>query len=205
VPYDVHDDDRLRSNTSLAREERASIRSARSPSPLIPEEHLQYEMEDPKYQAHRNSLNLQHPQPRAGPTGRHQNHLETQAQIYEPITSPDYDQWGSMPALARNRMSGGNASQGVGNLSSSSSDGDYSQHSISEQQQAAPPRPPKISDDGPLIPPQQTLAGYGQTRQMYSSPNEFGSQGALTPLAPIAEVRYSLETDRGHRVSSAPS
>jgi len=36
---------------------------------------------------------------------------------------------------------------------------------------------------------------------MYSSPNEFGSQGALTPLAPIAEVRYSLETDRGHRVS----
>lgn len=200
-PYEVRDDDRLRSNTSLAREERASIRSARSPSPLIPEENLQYEMEDPKYQAHRNSLNLQHPQPRAGPTGRHQNHLETQARIYEPITSPDYDQWGSMPALARNRLSGGNAQHGAGNMSPISSDGGYSQHSASEQQQAAPPRPPKIADDGPLIPPQQTLAGYGQTRQMYSSPNEFGSQGALTPLAPIAEVRYSLETDRGHRVS----
>jgi hypothetical protein len=195
-PYDMRDDDRLSSKQSFAREERASIRSARSPSPLIPEDDLQYEMEDPKYQAHRNSLNLQHPQPRAGPTGRHQNHLETQAQIYEPLSSPDYDQWGSMPALARNRMSAGSAPQGP--MSPISSDGGYSQHSASEQQ--APPRPPKIADDGPLIPPQQPLAGYGQTRQMYSSTNEFGSQGALTPLAPIAEVRYSLETDRGHRV-----
>ncbi|KAF1829203.1 hypothetical protein BDW02DRAFT_178819 [Decorospora gaudefroyi] len=206
-PYEQHIDDRLRSNTSLARDERASIRSARSPSPLIPEEH-EYEMEDPKYQAHRNSLNLQHPQPRPGPTGRHQSNLETQAQIYEPVRSdvgsPDYDQWGSMPSLARNRLSGGPAAQGAGNLSPISSDGGYSQHSASEQQ-AAPPRPPKIQDDGPLIPPQQVLAGYGQTRQMYSSPNEFGSQGALTPLAPIAEVRYSLETDRGNRMTPTPS
>jgi hypothetical protein len=203
-PYQQHGDDRLRSNTSLAREDERSLRSVRSPSPLIPEEH-QYEMEDPKYQAHRNSLNLQHPQPRPGPTGRHQNNLETQAQIYNPVRSsigsPDYDQWGSMPSLARNRLSGMSAQQGAGNLSPISSDG-YSQHSASEQQ-AGPPRPPKIPDDGPLVPPPQLLAGYGQTRQMYSSPNEFGSQGALTPLAPIAEVRYSLETDRGHRVSSA--
>jgi hypothetical protein len=166
-----------------------SARSARSPSPLVPEDEddVQYEMEDPKYQAHRNSLNLQHPQPRAGPTGRHQNHLETQAQIYEPLSSPDYDQWGSMPALARNRLSAG-----TGHMSPISSDGGDG------YEEQGPPRPPKISEDGPLMPP---LAGYGQTRQMYSSTNEFGSQGALTPLAPIAEVRYSLETDRGHRVS----
>ncbi|KAF1917678.1 hypothetical protein BDU57DRAFT_173598 [Ampelomyces quisqualis] len=204
-PYEMRNDDRLRSSTSLAREERGSIRSARSPSPLIPEDDdMQYEMEDPKYQAHRNSLNLQHPQPRAGPTGRHHNHLETQAQVYEPLSSPDYDQWGSMPALARNRLSAGSAPQGhQGHLSPISSDGGYSQHSASEQQ--APPRPPKIAEDGPLIPPQQPLAGYGQTRQMYSSTNEFGSQGVLTPLAPIAEVRYSLETDRGHRVQATPT
>ncbi|KAL5118756.1 hypothetical protein ACEQ8H_003259 [Pleosporales sp. CAS-2024a] len=201
-PYETHNDDRFRSKSSLAREDRASIRSARSPSPLIPDDdEVKYEMEDPKYQAHRNSLNLQHPQPRAGPTGRHQNHLETQAQIYEPLSSPDYDQWGSMPALARNRMSGSSAPQGY--MSPLSSDGGYSQHTASEQQ--APPRPPKVADEGPLIPPQQPLAGYGQTRQMYSSTNEFGSQGALTPLAPIAEVRYSLETDRGHRVQATPS
>ncbi|KAF1358515.1 hypothetical protein EJ07DRAFT_123586 [Lizonia empirigonia] len=199
-------DDRLRSKPSLARTgdsrsfRSADDRSVRSPSPLIPEEALQYEMEDPKYQAHRNSLNLQHPQPRAGPTGRHQNHLETQAQVYEPshvsgVTSPDYDQWGSMPSLARNRMSAGTASYNPGNLSPISSDGG---HSASEQTG----QPQKVIDAGPLIPPNcGVLAGYGQTRQMYSSPNEFGSQGALTPLAPIAEVRYSLETDSGrHRV-----
>ncbi|KAF2027300.1 hypothetical protein EK21DRAFT_91596 [Setomelanomma holmii] len=205
--YEVHQDDRLRSNTSLAREERASIRSARSPSPLIPEDDdVQYESEDPKYKAHRNSLNLQHPQPRAGPTGRHQNHLETQAQIFDPPSTytPDHDQWGSMPALARNRLSAGSAQQAQGHLSPISSDGGYSQHSASEQQQA-PPRPPKISEEDPLIPQTQPLAGYGQTRQMYSSPNEFGSQGALTPLAPIAEVRYSLETDRGHRIQGTPT
>ncbi|KAF9698006.1 hypothetical protein EKO04_004166 [Ascochyta lentis] len=207
-------DDRMRSKSSLARtgDDRsfrsADDRSVRSPSPLIPEEALQYEMEDPKYQAHRNSLNLQHPQPRAGPTGRHQNHLETQAQVYEPsnVTSPDYDQWGSMPSLSRNRMSAGTASYNPGNLSPISSDGGYSGHSASEQTGRIA-QPQKVVDDGPLIPPNSgVLAGYGQTRQMYSSPNEFGSQGALTPLAPIAEVRYSLETDSGrYRGSPTPS
>ncbi|CAI6342307.1 unnamed protein product [Periconia digitata] len=186
--YDLHDDDRLRSNTSLDRDGR-SIRSA---SPLIPEDDG-YTMDDPKYQAHRNSLNLQHPQPLPG-----------QARIFDPIRSPDYDQWGSNPALARNRLSGGGASQGAGHLSPISSDGGYSQHSASEQQQA-PARPPKVVDDGPLIPQQLPLAGHGQARQMYSSPNEYGGQGILTPLAPIQEVRYSLETDRGHRYTPSPS
>ena len=211
---DRHSEDRLRSKPSLARtgDDRsfrsADDRSVRSPSPLIPEE-SQYQMEDPKYQAHRNSLNLQHPQPRAGPTGRHQNHLETQAQVYEPshvsgVTSPDYDQWGSMPSLARNRMSAGTASYNPGNLSPISSDGGYSGHSASEQTGRIA-QPQKVIDDGPLIPPSSgVLAGYGQTRQMYSSPNEFGSQGVLTPLAPIAEVRYSLETDSGRHLVSIP-
>jgi hypothetical protein len=210
--YELEQDDRLGSNLSFADERRSirSERSIRSASPLIPDEELdaayELELDDPKYQAHRNSLNLQHPQPRPGPTGRHQNHLEHQAFNFAPtssvgsVASPDYDQWGSNPSLARNRLSTGGASQGPGNLSPISSDGGYSQHSASEQQ-AAPPRPPKIRDDGPLIPP-QPLAGHGQTRQMYSSPNEFASQGVLTPLAPIQEVRYSLETDTGHHVRS---
>jgi hypothetical protein len=193
-PYAVRDD-RSRSNSALSRRDGESIRSA---SPLIPDDELEYELDDPKYKAHRNSLNLQHPQPRAGPTGRHQNHLETQAQVFEPVTSPDYDQWGSMPSLARNRLSTGTGGYGAtGHMSPISSDGGYSQHSASEQLQATTARPQKVQDDGPLIPTQQTLAGYGQTRQMYSSPNEFGSQGVLTPLPPIAEVRYSLETDSG--------
>ncbi|KAF1972752.1 hypothetical protein BU23DRAFT_157324 [Bimuria novae-zelandiae CBS 107.79] len=199
--YEVQEDDRILSTTSLQRDGRDSIRSA---SPLIPEDgDEQYTMEDPKYQAHRNSLNLQHPQPKHGPTGRHTGHLDQQARIFDPVSSPDYDQWGSNPSLARNRMSGGGASYNAGNLSPISSEGGYSQHSASEQQ--APPRPPKILDDGPLIPPQQPLAGHGQTRQMYSSPNEYGGQGTLTPLAPIQEVRYSLETDTGHRYTPTPS
>ncbi|KAH7130257.1 hypothetical protein B0J11DRAFT_247654 [Dendryphion nanum] len=213
-PYQVQQDDRLRSNTSLARDvDQRSIRSARSSvrsaSPLIPEDldQPQYVLDDPKYQAHRNSLNLQHPQPRAGPTGRHQNHLETQAQIFDPnpIRSPDFDQWGSNPALARNRLSGGATSQHAGNLSPISSEGGYSQHSAADQG-APPPRPPKIHED-PLM-PQQPLAGHGQARQMYSAQNDYGSnsQGAImTPLAPIQEVRYSLETDTGHRYSPTPS
>ncbi|KAF2196945.1 hypothetical protein GQ43DRAFT_435578 [Delitschia confertaspora ATCC 74209] len=202
--YEIQPNDRLHSNATLPKQQAASVRSGttgslRSASPLIPEdeEPLGY-VDEAKYQAHRNSLNLQHPQPRPGPTHRHQSHLESQAQIFEPVGSPDYDQWGSNPSLARNRLSGGNASQGAGNLSPISSNGDYS------PEQAAPPRPPKIRDDGPLIPP-QPLGSHGVTRQMYSSPNEFGSQGVLTPLAPIQEVRYSLETDTGHHYSPTPS
>ena len=216
--YDSYDDEYSQNGANRPRSARTGDdrsfrsvddRSVRSPSPLIPEE-PQWEAEDPKYHAHRNSLNLQHPQPRAGPTGRHQNHLETEAQLYIPdnvsglsgVASPDYDQWGSMPSLARNRMSAGTASHNPGNLSPISSDGGYSGHSASEQTGRIA-QPQKLVDDGPLIPPNSgVLAGYGQARQMYSSPNEFGSQGVLTPLAPIAEVRYSLETDRGHyRVS----
>ncbi|KAF2439661.1 hypothetical protein P171DRAFT_370112 [Karstenula rhodostoma CBS 690.94] len=198
--YGMNEDDRIRSTSSLPRDGRESVRS---PSPLIPEDMEQYAMEDPKYQAHRNSLNLQHPQPKHGPTGRHTNQLDQQARIFDPVRSPDYDQWGSNPSLARNRMSGGGASYNAGNLSPISSEGGYSQHSASEQQ--APPRPPKVLDDGPLIPSQQPLAGHGQARQMYSSPNEYGGQGILTPLAPIQEVRYSLETDTGHRYTPTPS
>ncbi|KAF2731997.1 hypothetical protein EJ04DRAFT_353150 [Polyplosphaeria fusca] len=208
--YEMMEDDRIRSNTSLEKQDQRMIRS---PSPLIPEGEPSYVLDDPKYQAHRNSLNLQHPQPRQGTTGRHQYTLESQAHTYHPAASPafDPDQWGSNPSLARNRLSGGNASQGAGNLSPINSDGSpqsaRSRHSAAEE--AAPPRPPKIVDDEPLIPQQQQqqqpLAGHGQTRQMYSSPNEFGSQGALMPLAPIQEVRYSLETDTGHHFSPTPS
>jgi hypothetical protein len=205
--YELNNDDRLRSSQSLDGSVTAATREIRSPSPLIPEHGEQHgqmpELDDPKYQAHRNSLNLQHPQPRPGPTHRHQSHLESQAQVFEPLASPDFDQWGSNPSLARNRLSGGNASAGAGNLSPISSDGGYSQHSAAEQ--TAPARPPKIRDDGPLVPQQQPLAGHGQTRQMYSSPGGLGSQGQLTPLAPIQEVRYSLETETGHHVSSLHS
>ncbi|TKA63424.1 hypothetical protein B0A55_12212 [Friedmanniomyces simplex] len=92
----------------ISQAESRSVRSqvsklTRTPSPLIPSESsfkqqdeyrergvpspvqqdLDHEFDDPKYQAHRNSLLLQHPQPRQGPTGRHQNTLETKAEDYD--------------------------------------------------------------------------------------------------------------------------
>ncbi|KAK0324921.1 hypothetical protein LTR82_003907 [Friedmanniomyces endolithicus] len=240
-PYEVRDQDRLRSTQSLAREEhnrllsQAETRSVRSqvsgitrtPSPLIPSESsfkkqdenhdrgvpspvqqdADHEFDDPKYQAHRNSLLLQHPQPRQGPTGRHQNTLETKAEDYDDPsgtnsdvsqrTVSDFDptSWGSSgtAALARNRFSQAEplspASAGGGARAS--------------------------RDEGPLVPvqrpavlsrvqeqpepeaeqewePQYSNSGFGKGGY-YSSP--YGS-GHL--LEPIEEVRYSLETDSGH-------
>ncbi|KAI9748263.1 MAG: hypothetical protein M4579_007274, partial [Chaenotheca gracillima] len=103
--------------------------------------------EDPKYQAHRNSLNLQHPQPRPG--HRYQYQLESSAQNFDPISpsSTTGDQWGSNTNV--NRYSGGSASH---RYSGGGDDGaDYAQG----QTAAAPPRPPKIPEESlaPKRPP----------------------------------------------------
>lgn len=96
--------------------------------------------EDPKYKAHRNSLNLQHPQPRPGPTHRYQTALEVQAVNFDSPMSPRSLDWGSSTSLNRlppqqpNRYS--NGTDNTGNMSPVS-DGGYS---ASGQ---GPPRPPK--------------------------------------------------------------
>ena len=151
--YDPQGDDRLRSAGSLANEheEQQPLSENRPPSPLIPSQISA--SDDPKYQAHRNSLNLQHPQPRQGPTQRYQHHLESQAQKYgsrSPI-SPTSDTFGSDPALSR-FMPGNRYSTGGGHLSPISDDGYSETSSAAAEATAAPPRPPKIKDDGPLIP-----------------------------------------------------
>ncbi|KAF2139295.1 uncharacterized protein K452DRAFT_300361 [Aplosporella prunicola CBS 121167] len=182
--FDMRDDDRYRSNTSFDHRRGGSLDQTRSPSPLIPE----HEMDDPKYQAHRNSLNLEHPQPRQGPTHRHQSHLESQAINFDDTQSPDFDQWGSAPSLALNR----NRFSNTTGRQSPFSDGGYSNHSASEQVNGGS-RP---KEEGPLMPSSNNTPRslpYG-SRPMYSSPP--GLTGHLAPLAPIEEVRYSLETDR---------
>lgn len=227
--YDLNEDDRLGSRTSFENQPRRGSAPPRSPSPLIPDERKS--IEDPKYQAHRNSLNLQHPQPRAGPTHRHQTYLEHQAMDYDNPATPDaQDQWGTTPSLALNRLNRFSGSSGQtqqtatqgGDLSPvqsedglDSDDGAYSDHSASEQahnrlpsQQAAPPRPPKIkSDEGPLVPPKvpfedeqpsgATMSGPPNTVGFgYHSPYSNSGMHIASPLEPIEEVRYSLETDR---------
>ena len=191
--YDNAGEDRLRSPGSFTHEE--ANQENRPPSPLIPSQVSQIS-EDPKYQAHRNSLNLQHPQPRPGPTQRFQHHLETQAQSYgsrSPI-SPTSDTFGSDPALARYIPGPGKRYSGhAGNLSPIS-DAGYSETSAS-----APPRPPKVKDEGPLIP-----AGPSRPPKIATKDNRptFASPLSSEHLQP--EQRYSNGSAAYDSVSYAP-
>ncbi|EMC92371.1 hypothetical protein BAUCODRAFT_78130 [Baudoinia panamericana UAMH 10762] len=195
----------------------------RTPSPLVPSEAsvdrdvdyrhreaspVQYddehEFDDPKYQAHRNSLLLQHPQPRQGPTGRHQNKLETQAEDFDDPsgtnsdvsqrTTSDFDptMWGSSgtAALARNRLS-------QAEPMSPASGGGYGGTTAER-------------DEGPLIPQQKPQSRIHETvpesdweptysNSGFSKGGYYASPyGSGHLLEPIEEVRYSLETDSGH-------
>ncbi|KAI9735921.1 MAG: hypothetical protein M1834_001387 [Cirrosporium novae-zelandiae] len=162
--YDAQGDDRLRSKVSLPRDEGDDDGDDRPPSPLIPS----VVSDQPKYQAHRNSLNLQHPQPRPGPTHRHQYNLEFQAQDYDsPISrsSMPWDSNSNLPSQFTNSSGAGNRNSygaaATGRLSPIS-DGRSSRAS-SRHSAAPPPRPPKIRDDiDPLIPqrpPKVTVRG----------------------------------------------
>lgn len=188
--YDPQGDDRIRSKNSLEDDDDDDItpEGNRPPSPLIPSQ----VSEAPKYEAHRNSLNLQHPQPRVGPTHRFQTHLESQAQNFSgtrsPI-SPTSDTFGSDPTLARyipgptNRYSGN-----AGNLSPIS-DAGYSETSAADEARG-PPRPPKVKDDGPLI-PSSPSAGPSRPPKLATKDNRptFASPLSTEHLQP--EQRYS--------------
>ncbi|CZR59564.1 uncharacterized protein PAC_09458 [Phialocephala subalpina] len=108
--------------------------------------------EDPKYKAHRNSLNLQHPQPRPGPTHRYQTALESQAVNFDQPMSPKFSDWGSQTSLNRlppqqtNRYSNGTSNPG--NMSPIS-DGGYSNGSAAGQPPARPPKEPLGAPDRP--------------------------------------------------------
>ncbi|KAL8828264.1 MAG: hypothetical protein Q9170_006681 [Blastenia crenularia] len=220
--YDPQGDDRLRSNDSLANDPMGH--EARPRSPLVPSS----VSEDPKYQAHRNSLNLQHPQPRPGPTHRYQTQLESRAHDFGSPISPTSDTWGSNPSLARfaavgpgNRHSGG-----AGYLSPISDAGGSEASSASHT--PAPPRPPKVRDEGPLIParppkvqalsqehlrPEQRFSngslsqdGYGQAN---GSPRS--ASGAAVPQRKPTGPRpitssgsYSPDKVRGQRYRGGP-
>ncbi|KPI44661.1 uncharacterized protein AB675_8604 [Cyphellophora attinorum] len=144
--YDPAGEDAL-----LTSDERYRTQENRPPSPLIPS---QVSDSSPKYQGFRNSVNLQHPQPRAGPTERYQNHLNSVAQYYDnndPISpgSVSSSQWEAQAAMTG--MPGADLHQGYqhgGQLSPIFDDG-TSQRSSRQ----GPPRPPKEPQDDPLVPP----------------------------------------------------
>ncbi|KAI0134306.1 hypothetical protein BJ170DRAFT_591285 [Xylariales sp. AK1849] len=103
--------------------------------------------EDPKYKAHRNSVNLQHPQPRPGQTERFRTALESSAQDYDTPMSPQSGDWAhSMTSLHRFPQ------QNTQRYSGQSATDEYSWSSPA--QQSGPPRPPKEPlDDTTSTPP----------------------------------------------------
>ncbi|TDZ53901.1 hypothetical protein CTRI78_v006702 [Colletotrichum trifolii] len=139
--------------------------------------------EDPKYKAHRNSVNLQHPQPRQGQTERFKAALESQAYEYDTPMSPRSADWaGSATSLHRLPPNTNRYSNGSG-----AATGEYWNSSP-----AGPPRPPKepieersvtpskarisklASKNSPL-PYQSVESGYGTGPGTHAASNYTGS------------------------------
>ncbi|OKL64506.1 hypothetical protein UA08_00465 [Talaromyces atroroseus] len=201
--YDPHGDDRLRSTFTVDDEQQDN----RPPSPLVPSQ----VSEGPKYKAHRDSLNLQHPQPQKGPTDRYQNHLEYQAQDYAP-TSPTSERWGSQSSLPQygtntNRYSNGNARL------TPISDAGHSEVSSSR----GPPRPPKIKDAEPLVPQRppkikdDQMSGHAdrfatQSSGGSASPGTQPPTRKLTGPRPITSSgQYSPSNVKRHQYRGSPN
>lgn len=103
--------------------------------------------EDPKYKAHRNSLNLQHPQPRQGQT-EHFRTLENSAQEYATPMSPKSADWaGSMTSL--NQFTGPQTQ--YNNNSAIAEQAQYTWENSSS------PAPGASSSVGPTRPPKEPL------------------------------------------------
>ncbi|KAK0107193.1 hypothetical protein ONS95_003898 [Cadophora gregata] len=143
---DPYGDDKLHSGFSQDQIDQ-QFNENEPPASLLPPE-------DPKYKAHRNSLNLQHPQPRVGPTHRYQTALESQADNFDSPMSPRSLDWGSqtslnrLPAQQTNRYS--NGTNNTGNMSPVS-DGGYSNGSASNQPPQRPPKEPLAPERPPKI------------------------------------------------------
>ncbi|KKA19900.1 hypothetical protein T310_6099 [Rasamsonia emersonii CBS 393.64] len=198
--YDPNGDDRLRSRYTLD-EQQQEQQENRPPSPLVPSQ----VSDDPKYRAHRDSLNLQHPQPRQGPTDRFQSRLESQAQNFVNPVSPNSDAWGSNSSLPQ--MSATGNRYGSGGRLTPISDAGYSETGSLVDRQNAPPRPPKIKDDGPLVPQRPPKIKEGEQP---SYTERFAShqppQRRPTGPRPITSSgRYSPANMRRQRYRGSPT
>jgi hypothetical protein len=176
--HDPYGDDRLQYSPDRQQEENEI------PSSLLPPE-------DPKYKAHRNSLNLQHPQPRPGPTHRYQTALESQAHSFDAPMSPASANWSQtslnrLPVPQTNRYSGG--TNNTGNMSPPMSDGPYSPGATTTQPPARPPKEPIA----PQIPPKRRTGKLQKPSPL--------NQQHLTPDRPYSAGAY--ESPRTSRVMS---
>lgn len=169
--HDPYGDDKLHS--ALSQEQ--IHRNNENEPPLSPPGEL-LPPEDPKYHRYRDSMNLEHPQPRPGPTQRHQTTLESQAMNFDSPMSPRSVDWGSSTSLNRlppqqiNRYSNTTAASNLSPIS----DGGYSNKSASNQ---APPRPPKE----PIAPERPPKIRTGKLQKPSPLSNEHLSANAYEP------------------------
>lgn len=125
--------------------------------------------EDPKYKAHRNSLPLQHPQPRPGQTERFRTALETSAQEYNnPMTPRSTDWAGSATSL--NRLPA-NTNRFSGTSSAAAPEGDYWHSS------PGPPRPPKEPIESPMAQASPKSGRMSKLKDANSPPHQSSESG----------------------------
>ncbi|KAK4946446.1 hypothetical protein LTR10_014645 [Elasticomyces elasticus] len=186
--HDPQGDDRLRSQHSL-QQDRYQDQENRPPSPLIPSQMS----DNPKYQAHRNSMNLQHPQPRQGPTGRFQSRLESEAQLYNNQISPTSQTSSQFETYAGLQEPNGHAAM-YGGHQSPMSDTQYDDRSVHSASSQGPPRPPKILNEDPLVPqrPPKISMNSTQSNRQHTYVDHVAAARAGSPAldkSPVAALR----------------
>lgn len=169
------------SEPNLAPSAEPNVRSFTGPQlgPLIPE--------DPKYKAHRNSLNLQHPQPRPGQTERFRNALEYSAQEFNDPMTPRTAEWAGS-ATSLNRLPAQNTNRYSNTSSTAARDADYWPTTPGGQ---APPRPPKEPMDDPATqtPPRSNRVENRNLNAALGVPSRKPSgPRAMTPKSPEGEA-----------------
>lgn len=127
--------------------------------------------EEAKYKAHRNSLNLVHPQPRQGQTERFKQALESQALGFtggnSPMLSPKSEDWAGS-ATSLNRL--------PRNLNRDSFDSQGNENNSNWQQLYASSSPApaslNITSGGPPRPPKEPIEGTSGTGSGPNSPSQ---------------------------------
>lgn len=167
--------------------------------PTIPAvAHYRMTPEDPKYKAHRDSLNLQHPQPRPGQTELFKATLESQAQEFDSPMSPRSAEWaGSATSLHRlprnaNRDSYGSAADQAGQQQQQYWTSSPAAGNIAAT--AGPPRPPKEPLDRSGSPAGLTRGG---------TPPKSNRISKLAKTSPLPY--HSVESGYGTMTHGAPT
>ncbi|KAI0521883.1 hypothetical protein F5B22DRAFT_661272 [Xylaria bambusicola] len=141
--------------------------------------------EDPKYRAHRDSLNLQHPQPRPGQTERFRTALETSAADYDSPMSPRSADW-ARSDTSLHRFPQQNTNRYSDNSASNARE-DYNWGGAASPSSQGPARPPKEPLDthstGAQTPPQNASASKLLQKQGSPLPYQSVESGYGTATA----------------------